>query len=109
MLLDHNSKRIRVALCWALLAAGLVWARPALAQSSLTFDGSLGQSQPAGAEPVPFIVASGAAFDPSGCLWTADGSKLYHFAFKNGKEVCDRIVAIPTGPRLGIITDNQKL
>jgi hypothetical protein len=67
------------------LAGLLLLALPALAAPGVRFSGVLGQSQPPGAEPLPFIGANGAiveAKDLRGTtplVWTAAGTTLYGF------------------------------
>ena len=67
----------------------------------ISFSGVLGQSQPADAEPLPFVGACGVFFDKKGNLWTAAGNELFMFSRTEGKSwACSKRIALPS-PLLG--------
>lgn len=63
---------------------------------SLTFDGALGQSEPAESAALPWTGCAGVTADATGDLWAVAGSRVYHFAQDKLRDSFE----LPTGMKL---------
>lgn len=101
---------------WAagLCLASLVLQARVLPQENpvqIRYSGVLGQSQPEGTEPLPFIGASGVLRDKAGNLWAACGDQVFRFS-KQEREtwVSTRKAKLPgpMGANLGMVWDGEE-
>ncbi|MFZ2655922.1 MAG: hypothetical protein WAX69_13410, partial [Victivallales bacterium] len=99
-------KKLMFASIYILFFAGMLFADDT---ARIKFSGILGQSQPEGMEPLPFIGASGVAMDRKGNLWTADGKYLYGFTKMDGDVIlAEKIPLKNPAVHFGIISDGRK-
>lgn len=76
----------------------------------IKLSGIMGQSQPEGQEPLPFIGTGGIMIDKQGTLWTAIGDYIYGFRKKDGEMVLAEKISLITGVNYyyGIKSDGEK-
>ena len=86
----------------------LLMAVTAHTDETLKFDGVLGQSQPDGAVPLPFIGANGVMADKQGNLWTATGTSIFSFSRQpDGRRIGVEAGKLPSPARCGVLGDGE--
>lgn len=80
----------------ALMIAGLCLLAAEAPGLALRYSGVLGQSQPAGTEPLREAGFTGCFVDDGGSLWGASGGKLLRFANTDGRWLLAETVAAPS-------------